>query len=71
VAALATAATRKLDPPISLPVVLAGGLLAHQAFRRAACHAAAQALPTAQVTVLADEPVAGAIRLARQAVRSS
>jgi N-acetylglucosamine kinase-like BadF-type ATPase len=71
VAALATAATRELDPPISLPVVLAGGLLAHQAFRRAACHAAAQALPTAQVTVLADEPVAGAIRLARQAVRSS
>jgi glucosamine kinase len=71
VAALATAATRELDPPISLPVVLAGGLLAHQAFRRAACQAVAQALPTAQVTVLADEPVAGAIRLARQAVRSS
>ena len=71
VAALATAATRELDPPISLPVVLAGGLLGHQAFRRAACQAVAQALPTAQVTVLTDEPVAGAIQLAQQAVRSS
>jgi len=71
VAALAVAATGELDPPISLPVVLAGGLLSHQAFRRAACQAVAQALPEAQLTVLAGEPVAGAIQLARQAVRSS
>lgn len=71
VAALAAAATRELNSPKSLPVVLAGGLLGHQAFRRAACQAVAQALPKAQVTVLADEPVAGAIRLAQQAVRSA
>jgi len=71
VAALAAATARELDPRISLPVVLAGGLLGHQAFRRAARQAVAQALPKAQVTVLTGEPVAGAIQLARQAVRSS
>jgi glucosamine kinase len=71
VAALAASAVKELDSPRGLPVVLAGGLLGNAAFRRAARQAIAQALPTAEVTVLADEPVAGAIRLARQAVRSS
>jgi N-acetylglucosamine kinase-like BadF-type ATPase len=71
VAALAAAAIKELDPPESLPVVLASGLLGHPAFRYAARRAVAQALPQAEVTVLADEPVADAIRLARQAVRSS
>ena len=68
VAGLAAAAIRELDPPGSLPVVLAGGLLGNPAFRRAAGQAVAQALPGAEVSVLADEPVAGAVRLARQAV---
>jgi glucosamine kinase len=71
IAALAATAIKELDPPESLPVVLAGGLLGHPAFRPAARRAVAQALPKAEVTVLADEPVAGAIRLARRAVRSS
>ena len=63
VAALAAAAAKELDPPVSLPVVLAGGLLGHAAFRRAASEAVARTLPQADVTVLADEPVAGAVRL--------
>ncbi len=70
-ASLAKAAVKELDSPRGLPVVLAGGLLGNDAFRHAARQAVAQALPKAEVTVLADEPVAGAIRLARQAVRSS
>jgi N-acetylglucosamine kinase-like BadF-type ATPase len=67
-ASLAAAAVRELESPRTLPVVLAGGLLGNAAFRHAARQAVAQALPKAEVTVLADEPVAGAIRLARLAV---
>jgi glucosamine kinase len=63
-ARLAGAAIRELDAPVSLPVVLAGGLLANAAFRRAAGAAVARALPDAAVTVLTGEPVAGAVRLA-------
>ncbi len=70
-ASLAAAAVKELDSPRSLPVVLAGGLLGNAAFQHAARQAVAQALPGTHVSVLADEPVAGAIRLARQAVRSS
>ena len=64
VAGLAAAAASVLDPPASLPVVLAGGLLGNAAFQRAAHSAVARTLPGAEVTVLADEPVAGAVRLA-------
>jgi N-acetylglucosamine kinase-like BadF-type ATPase len=67
VAGLASEALSKLDPPLDLPVVLAGGLLGNAAFRRAACDAIALALPGAEVSVLDDEPVAGAVRLAWQA----
>ena len=70
-ASLAAAAVKELDSPRGLPVVLAGGLLGNAAYRRTACHAVERTLPGTQVTVLTDEPVAGAIRLARQAVRSS
>jgi N-acetylglucosamine kinase-like BadF-type ATPase len=70
-ASLAAAAVKELNSPRSLPVVLAGGLLGNTAFRPTARRAVAQAVPGAEVTVLADEPVAGAIQLARQAVRSS
>jgi N-acetylglucosamine kinase-like BadF-type ATPase len=69
-ASLAAAAVKELDSPRGLPVVLAGGLLGNAAFRHAAGRAIAQALPEAEVTVLEDEPVAGAIQLARRAVRS-
>ena len=67
VAALAAAAAEELDPPASLPVVLAGGLLGNAAFQTAARNAITRTLPGTEVTVLADEPVAGAIRLARLA----
>jgi glucosamine kinase len=70
VAALAAAASQHLDSPGSLPVVLAGGLLANAAFRHAASGAVEMALPAAAVRVLAEEPVAGAIRLARRAVEA-
>jgi glucosamine kinase len=68
VANLAAAASRELDPAARLPVVLAGGLLGNPAFRAAACQAVAETLPRAEVSVLADEPVAGAIQLARKTV---
>jgi hypothetical protein len=64
VAGLAASAIQQLDSPVSLPVVLSGGLLGNAAFRDAACNAVAQILPGADVRVLADEPVAGAVRLA-------
>lgn len=63
-AALAGAARRELNAPGGLPVVLAGGLLGHAAFRRAACSAVALAVPGSDVIALTDEPVAGAVRLA-------
>ena len=50
--------------PASLPVVLAGGLLGSAVYRDAAANAVALALPGADVSVLADVPVAGAVRLA-------
>jgi len=64
VAGLAASAMRKLDAPVSLPVVLGGGLLANAAFRDATCNAVARTLPGADAQVLAGEPVAGAVRLA-------
>jgi N-acetylglucosamine kinase-like BadF-type ATPase len=71
VAGLAVSATRKLGSSVSLPLVLGGGLLGHAAFRDAACNAVVQILPGADVRVLADEPVAGAVRLAALAARQS
>jgi glucosamine kinase len=64
VAGLAGSAFRKLDSPVSLPVVLGGGLLGNAGFRDAAFNAVARVVPGADVRVLADEPVAGAVRLA-------
>jgi glucosamine kinase len=64
VAGLAEAAVRVLDPPADLPVVLAGGLCGNAAFRRAARGAVSLRLPGSDVSVLTDEPVAGAVRLA-------
>jgi glucosamine kinase len=67
VTSLAVSAMRDLDAPAALPVVLAGGLSGNAAFLDAARRAVAAALPGSTVRVLADPPVAGAVRLARQA----
>jgi glucosamine kinase len=69
VAVLAAAAARDMgwtgpDWPVPPAVVLAGGLMADAMFAATASHAVRTALPAADVRVLADEPVAGAIRLA-------
>lgn len=69
-AALAADISRLMDAPAGLPVVLAGGLSAHPAFSSAACRAVAEAT-AGEVTVLAEPPVAGAIRLAEAALSAS
>jgi glucosamine kinase len=67
VAALAAGAIGDLGAPAALPVVLAGGLSGDAAYLDAARRAVAVALPGSEVRVLADPPVAGAVRLARRA----
>jgi glucosamine kinase len=67
VAAMASAAVSALGAPSGFPVVLAGGLLGNAAYRRAAGNAVARVLPGAAVSVLAQPPVAGAVRLAGMA----
>jgi len=67
-AALAAEAARLLDLPGSFPVVLAGGLMANASFRYAVAGRVASTAPLADVRVLEDAPVAGAIRLAGRAV---
>jgi glucosamine kinase len=52
-----------------LPVVLAGGLFRNQAFSRSSLDAVAQVMPGVEVSVLTDEPVAGAVRLAALAAK--
>jgi glucosamine kinase len=68
-AALAAAAVAELAAPNPehLPVVLAGGLMGNARYRHAVEHAVQATLPGAQVRVLDDKPVAGAIRLAAAA----
>ena len=66
-AALAARAARLLDPPGRYPVVLAGGLMGNAPFRDAVAAAVVRTSSLAEVRVLEDAPVAGAIRLARQA----
>jgi glucosamine kinase len=64
-AALAAAAAELTAPnPQPLPVVLAGGLISNASYRHKVQQAVTATLPAAQVRVLNDEPVAGAIRLA-------
>lgn len=53
--------------PRGLPVVLAGGLMAHDRLWRAAAGAVTRAVPGSAVTRLAEPPVAGAVRLAVRA----
>jgi glucosamine kinase len=59
------------DPSGGLPVVLGGGLFASEAFARAARDALRDRLPHSAVSVLTDEPVAGAVRLAARAAVSA
>jgi N-acetylglucosamine kinase-like BadF-type ATPase len=66
-AALAAEAARLLDLPDRLPVVLAGGLMANASFRHAVADRVARMSSQADVRVLEDAPVAGAIRLAGKA----
>ena len=67
VASLAAGVIGELGAPVTLPVVLAGGLSGSAGFRDAACRAVGRMLPGAEVRVLDDAPVAGAVRLARRA----
>lgn len=64
-AELAAAVANGLAP--LLPVVLAGGLMAHAGLRAATAGAIAAALPGSEITQLTEPPVAGAVRLARAA----
>jgi glucosamine kinase len=57
-------ATPEADQPGYFPVVLSGGLFRNHTFSRAARDAVVAAMPGARVSVLTDEPVAGAVRLA-------
>ena len=70
-AALAAEAARLLDPPGRFPLVLAGGLMANTSFRHAVADRVAKTLSLADVRVLEDAPVAGAIRLAGLAAQSA
>ncbi len=69
-AALASQVAGQLAAPAGLPVVLAGGLLAHPALQAAATEAIARALPGSRPVPLAQPPVAGAVQLAAAAVAS-
>jgi N-acetylglucosamine kinase-like BadF-type ATPase len=66
-AALSARAARLLDPPGRFPVVLAGGLMGNAPFRHAVEDRVATMSSRADVRVLEDAPVAGAVRLAGKA----
>jgi glucosamine kinase len=76
-AGLADSAMRRLagaDDPTALaplPVVLGGGLMGHPRLREAAVIAVRGVLPGHEVLALTDPPVAGAVRLAGAAARST
>jgi N-acetylglucosamine kinase-like BadF-type ATPase len=64
---LAAAVAAGLAAAHPLPVVLAGGLMAHAGLRAATTSAIAAALPGSDIRPLSEPPVAGAVRLARAA----
>jgi glucosamine kinase len=66
-AGLAAQVAARLAAPVGIPVVLAGGLMAHHRLLAATVTAVAAALPASPVQALADPPVAGAVRLAATA----
>lgn len=63
----AVVARRLAAPDDGLPVVLAGGLIAHVGLRAATAAALRQVLPGSMAVPLTEPPVAGAVRLARAA----
>jgi len=64
---LAVHVATRLGGAAGIPVVLAGGLMAHDGLRAATVAAIAMSLPASQVLSLGDAPVAGAVRLAEVA----
>jgi glucosamine kinase len=69
-ARLATDVAGQLAAPAGLPVVLAGGLLAHPALQAAVLETVARALPGSRPEPLVQPPVAGAVQLAAAAAAS-
>jgi N-acetylglucosamine kinase-like BadF-type ATPase len=70
-AGLAATAARRLAAPPGLPVVLAGGLTRHAGLVAAISDAIAEDLPGSEPRLLAEPPVAGAVRLAAQAAQAA
>lgn len=68
-ARLAAVVARRLAAPDGIPVVLAGGLMAHDGLRTATTAALRQVLPGSSAAPLTEPPVAGAVQLARAAAR--
>jgi glucosamine kinase len=64
---LAVSLARRLSAADGIPVVLAGGLMAHQGLLAATVAAVTTALPTSVIRPLSDPPVTGAVRLAAAA----
>jgi glucosamine kinase len=70
-AGLAVRAAERLGAPAGLPVVLAGGLLRHGGLEAAVRTAIGRARPGSDVRRLTGPPVAGAVRLAQEAARTT
>jgi glucosamine kinase len=70
-ASLAVSAAERLVAPVSLPVVLAGGLFGHGGLEAAVRTAITRARPGSDVRTLAAPPVTGAVRLAQEAAQES
>jgi uncharacterized protein related to proFAR isomerase len=69
-AGLAAEVARQLVSADDAPVVLAGGLMAHERLRAATVEAISAVRPGASVHLLQEPPVAGAVRLAEAAAAS-
>ena len=67
---LAVQAAGRLGAADGIPVILAGGLFAHERLLAATVAAIAVALPASRVRALSEPPVAGAVRLAAAAASS-
>lgn len=65
---LVAAVLEPLGEPVGLPIVLAGGVTGNDRYRRAVAEHLHRARPASTVSVLAEPPVAGAVRLAQRAL---
>jgi glucosamine kinase len=68
-AGLAVSAAERLAAPPDLPVVLAGGLLAHGGLEAAVRKRIEKARPGSDVRILDTQPVTGAVRLAEATIQ--